>query len=63
MKDIFPESLGQKHGYTLYMGAYYTRQNMVAEPVFKPMQSGFEVHAVNHYSTLSLNTPPSLITD
>ena len=30
MKDIFPESLGQKCGCMLYMGTRYTRQNMLS---------------------------------
>ena len=29
MKDFFPESLGQKHGCTFYMGAHHTQQNTV----------------------------------
>ena len=28
MKDFFPESLGQKHGCVLYMGACYTRERV-----------------------------------
>ena len=38
MKDFFPESLGQKHGCSVYMGAHYTCKYMVllkvAEIVF-----------------------------
>ena len=30
LKDFFPESLGQKCGYILYMGTYYTWQNTVS---------------------------------
>ena len=32
MKGFFPESLGQKLGCALYMGAHYTHQNMVSPP-------------------------------
>ena len=33
MKDFFPESLGQKHGCTLYTGVHYTWQNTVVTAI------------------------------
>ena len=38
MKDIFPESLGQKCGCALYIGVHYTQQNMVH--TYTKIQSG-----------------------
>ena len=34
MKDIFPESLGQKPGSGLHTGVHYTRQNTVHKSGF-----------------------------